>query len=159
MPHEIDSVMLYVHPPLAIIGYALITAVTVFLVLEVSREKETRGTKRLLYTAWIFNLLGIITGSIWAYSAWGSFWSWDPKETVTLVMFAALVFSVLCYEAPMVESGSIRWGTARKIHEWRSGPAGRRKLALAFIGVSLLMMCLNIGITLGNLGMHSYGFF
>ncbi|MBN1227269.1 MAG: c-type cytochrome biogenesis protein CcsB, partial [Deltaproteobacteria bacterium] len=29
----------------------------------------------------IFLTLGIITGSVWAYSAWGSYWSWDPKET------------------------------------------------------------------------------
>ncbi|MBW1912865.1 MAG: c-type cytochrome biogenesis protein CcsB [Deltaproteobacteria bacterium] len=29
--------------------------------------------------------LGIITGSVWAHSAWGTYWSWDPKETWSLV--------------------------------------------------------------------------
>ncbi len=29
--------------------------------------------------------LGIITGSVWAHSAWGSYWSWDPKETWSLI--------------------------------------------------------------------------
>lgn len=159
MTHVIDSMMLYVHPPLAIIGYAFITAVVVLLLCEVGRGKEVRSTKRLLYITWVMNLLGIITGSIWAYSAWGSFWSWDPKETVSLVMFAAIVLSLLCYELPLLKSGSIRWAMARKAHQWRSGPAGRRKLALAFILVSVLCMCVNIGITLGNLGLHSYGLF
>ena len=42
--------------------------------------------------------LGIITGSVWAHSAWGSYWSWDPKETwslITWLMYAALLHSRL----------------------------------------------------------------
>src|SRR4030067_653128 len=38
--------------------------------------------------------LGIITGSIWAEYAWGSYWSWDPKETwslITWLLYAALL--------------------------------------------------------------------
>jgi cytochrome c-type biogenesis protein CcsB len=40
--------------------------------------------------------LGIITGSVWAHSAWGSYWSWDPKETwslVTWLVYAGLLHS------------------------------------------------------------------
>jgi cytochrome c-type biogenesis protein CcsB len=33
--------------------------------------------------------LGIITGSVWAHSAWGSYWSWDPKETWSLITWFA----------------------------------------------------------------------
>jgi cytochrome c-type biogenesis protein CcsB len=29
--------------------------------------------------------LGIITGSVWAHSAWGTYWAWDPKETWSLI--------------------------------------------------------------------------
>jgi len=29
--------------------------------------------------------LGIITGAVWAHSAWGTYWSWDPKETWSLI--------------------------------------------------------------------------
>ena len=29
--------------------------------------------------------LGIVLGAIWAESAWGRFWAWDPKETVSLI--------------------------------------------------------------------------
>lgn len=38
--------------------------------------------------------LGIITGSIWAKQAWGSYWHWDPKETWSLItwfLYAALL--------------------------------------------------------------------
>ena len=31
--------------------------------------------------------LGIITGSIWAEYAWGSYWSWDPKQTMSAVIW------------------------------------------------------------------------
>ncbi len=39
---------------------------------------------------------GIITGAIWANSAWGNYWSWDPKETwslITWLVYAALLHS------------------------------------------------------------------
>jgi cytochrome c-type biogenesis protein CcsB len=40
--------------------------------------------------------LGIITGSVWAHSAWGRYWGWDPKETwslITWLVYAALLHS------------------------------------------------------------------
>jgi cytochrome c-type biogenesis protein CcsB len=40
--------------------------------------------------------LGIITGSVWAHSAWGSYWTWDPKETwslITWLIYAAVIHS------------------------------------------------------------------
>jgi len=42
--------------------------------------------------------LGIITGSVWAHSAWGSYWTWDPKETwslITWLIYAAVIHSRL----------------------------------------------------------------
>lgn len=42
--------------------------------------------------------LGIITGSVWAHSAWGSYWSWDPKETwslITWLIYATVIHSRL----------------------------------------------------------------
>jgi len=40
--------------------------------------------------------LGIITGSVWAHSAWGSYWTWDPKETwslITWLVYASVIHS------------------------------------------------------------------
>lgn len=43
----------------------------------------------LIYRSVVFGFLlltlGIITGSVWANQAWGSYWSWDPKETWSLI--------------------------------------------------------------------------
>ncbi len=42
--------------------------------------------------------LGIITGAVWAHSAWGSYWTWDPKETwslITWLIYAAVIHSRL----------------------------------------------------------------
>lgn len=48
----------------------------------------------------VFLSLGIITGSIWAHYAWGSYWSWDPKETwsfITWLIYAAMLHSRFVY--------------------------------------------------------------
>lgn len=44
---------------------------------------------RLLRTGFAFLTLGIVTGSVWADTAWGSWWSWDPKETWSLLTWLA----------------------------------------------------------------------
>jgi cytochrome c-type biogenesis protein CcsB len=49
---------------------------------------------RALTLGWPLYTLGMITGSIWANSAWGTYWSWDPKETwslITWVMYLVLL--------------------------------------------------------------------
>ena len=38
-----------------------------------------------LTTGFVFLTLGIVTGSIWARQAWGTYWQWDPKETWSLI--------------------------------------------------------------------------
>lgn len=40
---------------------------------------------RMVLFGFLFLTVGIITGSVWANSAWGSYWSWDPKETWSLI--------------------------------------------------------------------------
>jgi cytochrome c-type biogenesis protein CcsB len=54
---------------------------------------DTLGYKALTF-GWPLYTLGMLTGSIWANSAWGTYWSWDPKETwslITWVMYLALL--------------------------------------------------------------------
>ncbi len=53
---------------------------------------------QLILIGFLMLTLGIITGSVWAHSAWGSYWSWDPKETwslITWLVYAALLHSRL----------------------------------------------------------------
>ena len=48
---------------------------------------DTLGYKSLTF-GWPLFTLGMVTGSIWAESAWGAYWSWDPKETWSLIVWA-----------------------------------------------------------------------
>ena len=93
--HELNSTMLFVHPPLAIAGYVFIFLFTASLFLTRNREKKV--TRFFGFAAWIFTLLGLMTGMVWAQIAWGSYWSWDPKETLTLLLFVAVSASVVLY--------------------------------------------------------------
>jgi ABC-type transport system involved in cytochrome c biogenesis permease subunit len=81
---ELNSIMLYIHPPLAIIGYVLIFLFAILLFQKKNIDKKTKLTGLSL---WLFTFSGLLTGMLWAQMAWGSYWSWDPKETMTLALF------------------------------------------------------------------------
>ncbi|VBB43858.1 Cytochrome c biogenesis protein CcsA [uncultured Desulfatiglans sp.] len=83
-----------------------------YLIKRRSEAGSSRGITRLLPSTGILDelnyqmvvigflmlTLGIITGSVWAHSAWGSYWSWDPKETwslITWLVYAAVLHSRL----------------------------------------------------------------
>jgi len=54
---------------------------------------DTLGYKSLSF-GWPLFTIGMLTGSIWAESAWGTYWSWEPKETwslITWVIYLALL--------------------------------------------------------------------
>jgi ABC-type transport system involved in cytochrome c biogenesis permease subunit len=87
--------MLYIHPPLALIGYGL---VFVFAVLMFQRQRITKKETRLSGSAlWLFTFLGLLTGMIWAQMAWGSYWSWDLKENLTLILFLSVSAGQVAY--------------------------------------------------------------
>jgi len=79
--------------------------------------------------------LGIITGSVWAHSAWGAYWSWDPKETWSLITW--LVYAALLH--------------SRMIRGWR----GKRLAVLSIIGF-LCVLFTYFGVNF-LAGLHSYG--
>jgi cytochrome c-type biogenesis protein CcsB len=82
----------------------------------------------------IFLTIGIMTGSIWAHFAWGAYWSWDPKETWSLITW--LVYAVMLH--------------ARHIRGWR----GRRMAVMAVVGfVCVLITYLGVNYLPS---MHSY---
>jgi cytochrome c-type biogenesis protein CcsB len=43
------------------------------------------ATAKTIAFGFLFLTVGIITGAVWANSAWGTYWSWDPKETWSLI--------------------------------------------------------------------------
>jgi hypothetical protein len=91
----LNSPLLYIHPPLAIIGYILIFAFAL-LVLK-KKYVERRTTKTMGIALWLFTFLGLLTGMLWAQLALGSYWSWDPKEIMTLALFLTASVGQLFY--------------------------------------------------------------
>ncbi len=79
--------------------------------------------------------IAIITGAIWASRAWGSYWSWDPKETWSLITW--FIYAALLH-------GRLTTG-------WR----GRRAAILTICGF-LFMLFTFIGVNLWIPGLHSY---
>lgn len=88
------SILLFIHPPLAVLGFFL-ALLLLFSVVMYQRDRAYRRPVRYIaYGSWFFSLLGLITGMIWAQTAWGSYWSWDPKETLTLLYFVIMTSMV-----------------------------------------------------------------
>lgn len=100
----IDSVqgviqkILYVHPPLAFGAYLgfFISAIGGGLYLWKRGEEYDRLALSGAEVGVIFCTLMIITGPIWAKGTWGRWWSWDPRLTVTLLLwFVYLAYLLL----------------------------------------------------------------
>ncbi|AAP99882.1 Cytochrome c-type bioproteinsis protein CcsA/ResC [Prochlorococcus marinus str. SS35] len=81
---------------------------------------------------------GLISGAVWANEAWGSWWSWDPKETWAFI-------SWLIYAAYLHTRLSRGW-------------QGKRPAIIAIIGLFIILICY-IGVNFLGIGLHSYGWF
>ncbi len=93
--HELNSVMLYIHPSLAIVGYVFVFLFTAAFLFKRFRDKKLTGFFGL--ASWLFTFLGLASGMLWAQTAWGSYWSWDPKETSTLLLFISVTASTVLF--------------------------------------------------------------
>jgi cytochrome c-type biogenesis protein CcsB len=80
--------------------------------------------------------LGIVTGAAWANYAWGTYWSWDPKETWSLIVW--FVYAAFLH--------------ARITRGW----VGRRAAWLSIAGFAATIFCY-LGVNLFLSGLHSYG--
>jgi heme exporter protein C len=83
--------ILYIHLPSALVCYLAFTLSMVSSVLFL-RRRERRYDTLAEVSAWLGLLFGavtLVTGSIWANAAWGTYWNWDPRETTTLVLWVA----------------------------------------------------------------------
>lgn len=80
--------------------------------------------------------IGIIAGSVWANEAWGSYWSWDPKETWALITW--LIFASYLH--------------SRLTKSWK----GKKPALLASLGFFVVWICY-LGVNFLGKGLHSYG--
>jgi cytochrome c-type biogenesis protein CcsB len=76
-------------------------------------EKSVSLTRKSIQFAFPLLTLGLITGAVWAKEAWGDYWSWDPKETWSLITWLVyLNFLHLRYTAPGIVK-SLGWQADR----------------------------------------------
>jgi ABC-type transport system involved in cytochrome c biogenesis permease subunit len=122
--------MLFIHPPLAIAGYVFVFLFASALILAHNKEKKV--IRYLGLTTWLLTFSGLVTGMIWAQIAWGSYWSWDPKETSTLLLFLAVSANLASY------------------HE------NKLKLATGLSVVSCLLSAITISTSFITAGLHSF---
>jgi len=84
----------------------------------------------------IFTLGGLIFGAIWANQAWGVYWSWDPKETWSLITWFVYAFYL----------------HGRMIRGWK----GKKVAIVAVVGFMAVIFTY-LGVNLLLSGLHAYG--
>lgn len=82
----LQSVWFVPHVVVYMMAYALLGAVTLFVLYLWFRRREPQVEElsmcdNLVRVGWAFLTLGMVMGALWAKQAWGDYWSWDPKET------------------------------------------------------------------------------
>ncbi len=81
--------ILYVHVPCAFAAYLGFALTALFGALYLARRQEIFDKLALAAAevGVVFCTLVIITGPIWARGTWGAWWTWDPRLTVTLLLW------------------------------------------------------------------------
>ena len=99
------------------------------------REALDELNYQMVAIGFIMLSLGIITGSVWAHSAWGKYWQWDPKETWSLITW--LVYAAVLHSRMMIG--------------WR----GKKIAWLSIFGFSCVIFTY-LGVNFLLAGLHSY---
>ena len=135
-------------------AFALACGVSVMYLIKVQKEKNgsvssggilglfpsTKILDDMNYKAVMFGFpmltLGIVTGAAWANYAWGTYWSWDPKETWSLIIW--FIYAAFLH--------------ARFTRGW----VGKKAAWLSIWGFAATIFCY-LGVNLLLSGLHSYG--
>jgi cytochrome c-type biogenesis protein CcsB len=148
----LKSNWLIAHVFTCFLGYAAFAIAFGMSLMYLFRQKDVDGKNSLIARfpksqvldelnhqmvmfGFLFLSIGIITGSVWANSAWGSYWSWDPKETWSLITW--FIYATLLH--------------ARMVRGWY----GKRIAYLSIIGFMAVLFTY-FGVNLLP-GLHSYG--
>ena len=154
LPPALQSWWLPLHATICLIAYGVFALAFAIAVMYIIQERQIKKKqlgpffRRLpslqtldklgqlsLKIGFPLLTLGIITGALWADSAWGSYWSWDPKETWSLITW--LLYAALLHQRLAVG--------------WR----GRRAAYMTIIAFGVLLFTF-IGVNFVLPGLHSY---
>lgn len=100
-----------------------------------TRDSLEIVTDKSIALGFLFLTIGVITGAVWANDAWGTYWSWDPKETWSLITWFAYAIYLHC----------------SYMMDWR----GKRAAWIAIISFACVVMTY-IGVNFLMKGLHSY---
>jgi ABC-type transport system involved in cytochrome c biogenesis permease subunit len=138
----LQSAWLWLHVSVTLLGEAFFAVAFVtslrFLAARTPEKKERldRVSYRAVAAGFpLFTLGGLVFGMIWAHKAWGSYWSWDPKEVWSLITW--LVFALYLH--------------TRIVMGWK----GKRSAIIAIVGF-LAALFTFFGVNYLLSGLHSY---
>ncbi|MBI5883670.1 MAG: cytochrome c biogenesis protein CcsA [Elusimicrobia bacterium] len=138
----LQSDWLLLHVAVIMFGYSALAlsflASVVILAWRKSAELTAaldRFNERAMGLGYLLLTAGIILGAVWANEAWGSYWSWDPKETWSLITW--LVYTAAIH--------------LRRTHRWQ----GRRMSWLSVAGFVFVLFTY-FGVNYLMSGLHSY---
>jgi len=83
--------IVFFHVPSAISSFIAFTLTFIFSAIFLKTENYKRDLQAVTSAKFGFAMItaALISGSIWAKVAWGSYWNWDPRETFVLILWFA----------------------------------------------------------------------
>jgi len=95
-----DSVrIMYVHVPSAWISLGIFSLISIlsFGILIFKNKNFYLITKSLAPSGFVFNLIALVTGSIWGKPTWGTWWAWDARITSMLLLAVFYLMFILSW--------------------------------------------------------------
>ena len=95
-----DSVrIMYVHVPAAWISLGIFSLISVlsFGIIIFKNKNFSLITKSLAPSGFVFNIIALVTGSIWGKPTWGTWWAWDARITSMLLLAIFYLMFILSW--------------------------------------------------------------
>lgn len=136
----LNSPLLSIHVSIIMMSYALLSLTFICGIMGIclrSHGEELQALSRIfLYPALTTMGFGIFIGAIWANVSWGTYWSWDSKETWALITF--MIYAVVVH--------------TQSLPVFRKPLVYHIYITLAFLSIAMTYFGVNYFLT----GMHSY---
>jgi len=138
----LQSYWLWLHVSVTLLGEAFFAVALITSILYLTADSDEKKEKmdsvsyRCVAVGFpLFTLGGLVFGMVWAYKAWNTYWSWDPKEVWSLITW--LVFALYLH--------------TRIVMGWK----GKRSAIIAIVGF-LAALFTYFGVNYLLSGLHSY---
>ena len=106
-----DSVrIMYVHVPAAWISLGIFSLIAVlsFGIIIFKNKNFSLITKSLAPSGFVFNIIALVTGSIWGKPTWGTWWAWDARITSMLLLAIFYLMFILSWRIAGTEDKAVK---------------------------------------------------